>query len=122
MKVLDELSPAKRPPSRGKAGKEVIRTRSAAQKRKGRSIPEIDAAIEELFSAIWYDRHQRITEELKAGQRDIWERAQQAASKIEKRYRVENLGPWNDFEWGMLNGKLSALRWVMGDYWDNLGT
>jgi hypothetical protein len=28
----------------------------------------------------------------------------------------------NDFEWGMLNGKLSALRWVMGDDWDMLDT
>jgi len=26
------------------------------------------------------------------------------------------------FEWGMINGKLSALRWVMGDEWDMLDT
>src|SRR5258706_7487069 len=55
-------------------------------------------------------------------QRDIWKGALKAAAKVERRLGLENLGPWDDFEWGMLNGKLSALRWVLGDEWDMLDT
>jgi hypothetical protein len=107
-----------------------------------RRLTEIVDAIDELVTKVWYNRHQVSRERVESGktklveketfpikdhrtrpiQRDIWEGALKAAEKVEKRFGLENLGPWDDFEWGMLNGKLSALRWVLGDDWDMLDT
>lgn len=107
-----------------------------------RSLTEILASIDELCTKVWYDRHQCRRYEVERGrikiveketfpiksharrpiQRDIWEGALKAAAKVEKKYGLENLGPWTDFEWGMINGKLSALRWVLGEDWDMLDT
>jgi hypothetical protein len=61
-------------------------------------------------------RHQKMTVDT------VWQRALAAAKRTEEEVGLENLGPWTDFEWGMLNGKLSALRWVMGSEWDFLDT
>ena len=34
-----------------------------------------------------------------------------------------NIGKYmDDWEWGFVNGKLSALRWVLGEDWDMLDT
>lgn len=107
-----------------------------------RRLDEIVAAIDELVTKVWYNRHQVRREKIEDGttkiveketfpvkdhrtrpiQRDVWEGAMRAAAKVEQRFGMENLGPWDDFEWGMLHGKLSALRWALGDEWDMLDT
>lgn len=83
-------------------------------------------AIDELFDKVWYNRHLNLRFRIKFGEEtvspEIWKTALKAAEKVEKRYGKDNLGPWDDFEWGMINGKLSALRWVLGDEWDMLDT
>ena len=53
---------------------------------------------------------------------DSWEGALRAARRTEEEVGRDQLGPWSDFEWGILNGKLSALRWVLGEEWDMLDT
>ena len=50
----------------------------------------------------------------------IWEQAVVNANRIEQEH--DDLGPWDDFEWGMINGKIAALNWIFGDDWDTLDT
>jgi hypothetical protein len=40
--------------------------------------------------------------------------AERTARDKEGNYGPDELGPWDDFGWGMINGKLSALKWVLG--------
>ena len=107
-----------------------------------RRLKEILDAMDLLFHQVWYNRHMNLRYRVETGktkiveketfpvkdhrkrpiQRDVWEGALKAAARVEKNYGPENLGPWSDFEWGMINGKLSALRWVLGDEWDMLDT
>jgi len=107
-----------------------------------RALSEILNAMDLLFHQVWYNRHQNTRYDIETGktkiveketfpvkdharrpiQRDVWEGALKSAARVEREYGLENLGPWTDFEWGMVNGKLSALRWVLGDDWDTLDT
>jgi len=107
-----------------------------------RTLTELLDAIDVLMHQVWYNRHQVLLEKIENGvievveketlpvkdherrpiQRDILEGAKKSARRVEKKYGIENLGPWDDFEWGMINGKLSALRWVLGEDWDELYT
>ncbi len=91
-----------------------------------RTMEEVSAAEQEFFDKVWYDRHQLTVSRVESGEAEIdpeiYKTARAAAAEKERKYGKENLGPWSDFEWGMLNGKLSAVRWFMGDEWDFLDT
>jgi restriction endonuclease len=89
-----------------------------------RAENEILEAEQEFFDRVWYDRKIGLEERIEKGKTtvdpEIWKGAQKAMKEVEARYGKRNLGPYSDSEWGMVNGKLSALRWILGDEWDNL--
>jgi hypothetical protein len=103
-----------------------------------RKTQYIRNAEEELADKLWYERHQLLKMRVTGGTikivgrneksapnaevicEDIWEGALASARRVEKKYGLDNLGPYDDLSWGKLLGKLSALRWVMGCEWDNL--
>lgn len=93
-----------------------------------RNDDAIADAAAEFTDVIWYDRKLVLLANLKDGSETIdpgiYEGMLKAMKRTEKKYGKKKLRNYyhNDFEWGMLNGKLSALRWVLGDDWDMLDT
>lgn len=93
-----------------------------------RRLDEIQDAEQQLFDRLWYHRslqHQYQLED--TGDRAEIKRFRTIAgpgrTRVEATYtQPGELGPYSDFELGMLNGKLSALRWVLGSEWDFLDT
>jgi hypothetical protein len=91
-----------------------------------RTEAEILGATERLFDQIWFNRHLILRSKIERGiekvDAKVWKVAQDAAKRVGARIPSEDRPPYDNFEWGMLNGKLSALRWVLGDEWDFLDT
>ena len=99
-----------------------------------RPLSEILDALHELLEKRWYQHHKQLEHDIKSGkikiveketfpvkdhrtrpvQRDVWEGACKSAVRVERKYGKKNLGAWDDYEYGMVNGKVSALRWALG--------
>lgn len=112
-----------------------------------RSLTDILIAMDMLTDQVWYNRHKFSEWKILKGRHKIvtraeweenweknkgygqthtidtiWKGALKSAKRVERKLGKGNIGPWDDFEWGMINGKLSALRWSLGDDWDMLDT
>lgn len=113
-----------------------------------RSLSDILDAMDTLTTQVWYNRHKNREHWIAKGKikvvsksewdsnyakygykwahnhivDEIWNGALKAGRNAERKLGKGNFGPWSDFEWGMLNGKLSALRWALGEEWDMLDT
>lgn len=89
-----------------------------------RNDKQILDTYNEFWDKIWWNRHARWRmlvesgEETLSGERHgLFEQAENAAREIEKKYGRANL-EFDDFEWGLLNGRMSALSWVLGSEWN----
>ena len=93
-----------------------------------RSDKAIQKAEQEFETVIWYDRKLILQQRLEAGLESINPEIEkgmlEAMRAAERKYGKRKILNYykDDFGWGMLNGKLSALRWVLGDDWDMLDT
>jgi len=87
---------------------------------------EIWKAEEEFFSRVWYQRHLFLMYKAKMGQDntppDILRGAKEAAKRARARYGNDIAKGVTDWEYGFMSGKLSTLRWVLGEEWDFLDT
>lgn len=72
-------------------------------------------AEEEFFDRVWYNRKLVMLEAIRDGceampPEDLMEKVTEAMRKCEAKYGGQENLAYDDFEWGMVNGKLSALR------------
>ncbi len=94
-----------------------------------RTLAELQDAAGKLWDRVWYERKLVLVNspeydsavefaqnsDIVRGMLRNMARVEQAG--LEKEFPVEC-----DFDWGMVNGKLSALNWVFGEEWDMLDT
>lgn len=118
-----------------------------AYEQEPRSLTQMLEAMDRLTTQVWHDRNMNTQWALDHGKNKIvtkaewdagwaknkaygqkhiidyiWKGALKSRAKAEKKLGEGNYGPYSHFEWGMINGKLSALRWMLGEDWDELYT
>jgi hypothetical protein len=92
-----------------------------------RRIKEIAKERDIAWDKVWYHRCQmnmlkRYPKEKDPKKRKAYEEAEKIGKKMEKKYGKKNLSPYDDFDLGMINGRLETLNWILGDDWGNLDT
>jgi hypothetical protein len=90
-----------------------------------RHVKHILAAEDEMLTRVWYGRSQSAEQMRARGTpEDIIKGALKGQREAERRFGRKSLAEncESDWAWGFVSGKLSALRWVLGEDWDMLDT
>lgn len=89
-----------------------------------RNDNDILAAYKELWERVWYVRKRVYEEKMESDEVPYQDpnqahliKAAERMKLIEEKYGIETLLV-DDVEWGIMQGKLSALSWVMGSDWE----
>jgi hypothetical protein len=87
-------------------------------RKKGEVITE----EQRLFDQLWYARHM-IMEMPAHVPPDIVKQAEAKARQVEREYTKEHLDgiQHDEYEVGVLHGKLMAMRWMLGMDWNEEG-
>jgi hypothetical protein len=80
-----------------------------------RTAKVVREAESEFSNRVWYARSVYLRDHgtdnpIAVGRRQLFEQV----------YGADTLGPLSEFQWGMICGKFSALRWVLGRDWDDI--
>lgn len=95
-----------------------------------RKRKELVEELDNLFDKVWWNRHMYYRHQIEEGfepepktvtDSKSWEDIKLMADSMVAKYGIEKL-ELQDFDWGMLNGRLAMLRWVLGDEYCNLDT
>jgi pyrimidine deaminase RibD-like protein len=89
-----------------------------------RNDQQILDAYNECWDKVWWNRHMARSRRVETGELDPPEGREaalkigaEAAARIEQRYPLDEL-ELDDFEFGLLSGRMSALSWVLGSEWN----
>jgi pyrimidine deaminase RibD-like protein len=89
-----------------------------------RNDQQILDAYNEFWDKVWWNRHMARMHRIESGELDPPEGRDaalrigaEAAARIEERYPIEEL-ELDDFDFGLLSGRMSALSWVLGSEWN----
>ena len=89
-----------------------------------RTVDQIIQMEKIISDKIWFNCHLVLRNAVEHGLAhiapDSWAEELKNADRIVREQGIENLGPYSEMQWFMLQGKLSALRWILGYEWDSI--
>ena len=101
-----------------------IERQKGAKALSPKEFNDIMQAEKEVSERIWLHRYLEVSankeaEQLFLGSTSSEESKSQESLRAAKLRTIYGSEPIDDFELGMLHGKLSALRWVLTSKWDS---